>query len=146
MILRNINEVLRLKKFYFILRTSVYHDVIFTPTEVAMLLWLFVFMGAFSLFWHDVSVSAAARIWLLIADTLLLCMLSFALLGIRGTAKLPLGVQFLQIFFGRGQNAWNAVKASWQMILMTGSALTFWFSLLCCLLFCLGLGWSLKGC
>ena len=56
----------------------------------------------------DLSVVAVSNIWLLMGTSCLLCMLSFALLGIRGTARLPCGLKVLQIFFSRG-NTWRAL-------------------------------------
>ena len=72
---------------------------------VAMLLWLFVGVVVLCLFLHDLSVSQGAHAWLLIADGCLLILLYIALLGIRGTAKLPLGLRVLQVVFGRGRKA-----------------------------------------
>ena len=72
---------------------------------VAMLLWLFVGVVVLCLFPHDLSVSQGAHAWLLIADVCLLILLYIALLGIRGTAKLPLGLRVLQVVFGRGRKA-----------------------------------------
>lgn len=74
---------------------------------VAMLGWLF--LVAFFLL-LDLSISAAWNIWLLIGDSCLLSMLLLALLGIRGTARLPFGLKILQIFFSRGSNTWTALK------------------------------------
>jgi hypothetical protein len=73
---------------------------------VAMLGWLI--LVAFFLSLH-LTISAVWNIWLLIGDTCLLSMLSFALLGIRGTSKLPFGLKILQIFFSRGSNTWTAL-------------------------------------
>ena len=50
--------------------------------------------------------------WLLIVDFCFVSILMFALLGIRGTAKLPLGPRILRIFFARGRNAWNLTQTS----------------------------------
>jgi len=72
---------------------------------VAMLLWLFVAVAVPCLFLRDLSVSQGAHAWLLIADGSLLILLYIALLGIRGTAKLPLGLRILQAVFGRGRKA-----------------------------------------
>ena len=79
---------------------------------VATLLWLFVIVVVFSLFLRDLSVSGAAYLWLVVADLCLLSMLSFAVLGIKGTARLPLGLRVLQVFFGRGRKACNALNVS----------------------------------
>ena len=77
---------------------------------VAMLCWIC--LGAS--FWSfDMSVTAVSNIpdlWLLIGDSCLLAMLLFALLGIRGTAKLPFGFKILQFFFSRGSNKWSALN------------------------------------
>ena len=72
---------------------------------VAMLLWLLVGVVVLHLCLQDLSLSQGARTWLLIADGYLLILLFFALLGIRGTAKLPLGLRVLQVVFGRGRQA-----------------------------------------
>eukprot|EP00434_Breviolum_minutum_P025850 symbB.v1.2.022853.t1/scaffold2032.1/size91878/5 len=72
---------------------------------VAVLLWLFVGIVVLCLFLHDLRVSQGADAWLLIADSCLLIIVYIALLGIRGTAKLPLGVRVLQVVFGRGRKA-----------------------------------------
>ena len=56
------------------------------------------------------SAFTISSIWLFIIDFCLLSMLSFALLGITGTANLPLGLHALQIFFSRGSDAWNTLK------------------------------------
>eukprot|EP00435_Cladocopium_sp_Y103_P016249 s2727_g4.t1 len=74
---------------------------------VAMLGWLFL-LPAF--LWANLGVIASSRLWLLIADCCLLSMLLFSFLGIRGTAKLPLGLMLLQIFFRRGASMLNALE------------------------------------
>ena len=74
---------------------------------MAMLEWLFLIAFFLSL---DLTVSATWNAWLLIGDVCLLSILSFALLGIRGTAQLPFGLKILQVFFSRGSNTWTALK------------------------------------
>ena len=73
---------------------------------VAMLLWLLILDDVvLFLFLRDLSLSEGARTWLVIGDGCLLILLFIALLGIRGTAKLPLGLRVLQVVFGRGRKA-----------------------------------------
>ena len=79
---------------------------------VAMLLWLFVAIVVLCLFPHNLSVNQGAYVWLLIADGSLLILLYIALLGIRGTAKLPLGLRILQVVFGRGRKAFLVCRRS----------------------------------
>ena len=43
--------------------------------------------------------------WLLITDLIVLFMMCLALLGIRGTARLPCGLSVLGVVFSRGRNA-----------------------------------------
>ena len=76
---------------------------------VALMDWVLL---ASSFFFMHTSALAVYIIWLFTIDFCLLSMLSFALLGIRGTAKLPCGLYALQIFFSRGSNAWKALKVS----------------------------------
>ena len=73
---------------------------------VAVLCWLFLVTS--SLLSH-ISRNAVANLWLSISDVFLLSMLSFALLGIRGTARLAFGFQILQFIFSRGRNSWSAL-------------------------------------
>ena len=73
---------------------------------VAVLLWLFVgvvVLSPFSARLESQSGSSTLGSWLRIVAYLPL--LYIALLGIRGTAKLPLGVRVLQVVFGRGRKA-----------------------------------------
>ena len=77
---------------------------------VALTEWLL--MVCSLLFLHMKSPIPGQIIWLFTIDFCLLSVLAFALLGIRGTAKLPCGSYALQIIFGRGSNAWNALKVS----------------------------------
>ena len=74
---------------------------------MAMLCWICLVACFFS---FDMSLLTVSNIWLLIGDSCLLAMLLFALLGIRGTAKLPFGFTILQFFFSRGSNTWSALK------------------------------------
>ena len=76
---------------------------------VAMFGWLILVS---SFFMMHADALAVSNVWLFIIDVCLLSMLSFALFGIRGTAKLPCGLQALQFFFSRGSNAWHALKVS----------------------------------
>ena len=75
---------------------------------MAMLCWICLVASFFS---FDMSLTAVSNIWLLIGDSCLLAMLLFALLGIRGTAKLPFGFKILQFVFSRGSisNTWSAL-------------------------------------
>ena len=74
---------------------------------MAMLCWICL-VACF--FYFDMSLLTVSNIWLLIGDSCLLAMLLFALLGIRGTAKLPFGFTILQFFFSRGSNTWSALN------------------------------------
>ena len=58
----------------------------------------------------DMSVMAVSTLWLLMGTSCLLCMLLFALLGIRGTAKLSRGLKILQVFFSRSSNTRSALS------------------------------------
>ena len=69
-------------------------------------------------FSFDLSVVAVSNTWLLMGTSCLLCMLSFALLGIRGAARLPYGLKILQFFFSRGSNTchyhdWQPAFGHW---------------------------------
>ena len=64
---------------------------------------IYVFCTLFISFMHE-SAGAFLDFWLLF-------LVAFAFLGIRGTAQLPLGLHALHIFFSRGSNTWNALKA-----------------------------------
>ena len=68
---------------------------------MTMLCWISLVASFFS---FDLSVVAVSNTWLLMGTSCLLCMLSFALLGIRGAARLPYGLKILQFFFSRGSN------------------------------------------
>ena len=74
---------------------------------MAMLCWICLVACFFS---FDMSLLTVSNIWLLIGDSCLLAMLLFALLGVRGTAKLPFGFTILQFFFSRGSNTWSALN------------------------------------
>jgi len=75
---------------------------------MTMLCWICLVASFFS---FDLSVMAVSNLWLLFGDSCLLAMLLFALLGIRGTAKLPFGFKILQFVFSRGSisNTWSAL-------------------------------------
>ena len=74
---------------------------------VATIDWMLLVVSFFTIHLGEIS---AANTWLFIIDFCLLSMLSFALLGIRGTAKLPFGLRALQFFFSRGSTAWTALN------------------------------------
>eukprot|EP00913_Durusdinium_trenchii_P016275 g15294.t1 len=50
--------------------------------------------------------------WLVLSAASWSVVLAFALLGIQGTAKLPLGLSLLQIFFARGRKVFGACARS----------------------------------
>ena len=77
---------------------------------VSILVWLGLML---SVRIGGLSMTSLYFLWLLTTDLCLLFMLSIALLGVRGLARLPCGWRVLQILFSRGDYARNALKASW---------------------------------
>ena len=74
---------------------------------VGWLCWLLLVTS--SLVSHHISIDAVAHLWLAISDVFLLSMLAFALLGIRGTARLAFGFHILHFIFSRGKDSWSAL-------------------------------------
>ncbi|CAJ1358880.1 unnamed protein product [Effrenium voratum] len=75
---------------------------------VSILVWLGLML---SVRIGGLSMTSLYFLWLLTTDLCLLFMLSIALLGVRGLARLPCGWRVLQILFSRGDYARNALKA-----------------------------------
>ena len=55
------------------------------------------------------SAYAMRRLLVVTVNFCFLFVVGFSVLGIRGTAQLPLGLHVLQFFFNRGSNTWNAL-------------------------------------
>ncbi|CAK9020755.1 Uncharacterized protein SCF082_LOCUS15040 [Durusdinium trenchii] len=58
------------------------------------------------------SMQTLSMAWLVLSAASWSVVLAFALLGIQGTAKLPLGLSLLQIFFARGRKVFGACARS----------------------------------
>ena len=81
---------------------------------LAMYFWLYMIVVVFALIFRDLNMNGAALLWLLVGDICSVSILSFAILGVRGLANLPLGLKVLRLFFTRGSNAVDAISASSQ--------------------------------
>ena len=79
---------------------------------LAMYFWLYVIVVVFALILRNLSITGASLLWLLVGDICSVSILSFAILGLKGLANLPLGVAVLRILFSRGSNALDAVSVS----------------------------------